>query len=87
LICTLFFILFICFFLQNFKRTLDDDDKEIQQVTNNYSEVIRMHSTADTNGEMRIRIKDLNNRWETLNGTVHETLKNVEKKKIFLFIY
>jgi hypothetical protein len=45
-----------------------------------------MHSTADTNGEMRIRIKDLNNRWETLNGTVHETLKNVEKKDFSIYL-
>jgi hypothetical protein len=63
--------------LENFKRTLENDDKEIQQITNNYSEVLRLYPSADANGEMRIQIKELNNRWEALNGTYHETLKNV----------
>jgi hypothetical protein len=63
--------------LENFKRTLDNDEKNIQQITNNYSEVLRNYPTADSNGEMRSRVKDLTNRWEALNGLVHETMKNV----------
>ena len=72
-----FIISFLLFFVQNFKRTLDDDDKEIQQITNSYSEIIRGHSAADASGEVRMKIKELNTRWEILNGTVHETMKNV----------
>ncbi|CAF4651168.1 unnamed protein product, partial [Rotaria sp. Silwood2] len=64
--------------LENFKRTLDHDDKEIQQIANSYSEILRLYPTTDSNNEMRIRIKDLNHRWETLNGTVHETLKHLK---------
>ncbi|CAF3482671.1 unnamed protein product [Rotaria sp. Silwood1] len=64
--------------LENFKRTLDHDDKEIQQLANSYSEIIRFYPTADSNNEMRIRIKDLNNRWEKLNETAHETLKHLK---------
>ncbi len=63
--------------LENFKRTLDDDDKNIQQITKNYSDVLHIYPTADPSSEMRIRIKELNNRWEALNGLVHETMKNV----------
>ncbi|CAF5095833.1 unnamed protein product, partial [Rotaria sp. Silwood1] len=31
--------------LENFKRTLDHDDKEIQQLANSYSEIIRFYPT------------------------------------------
>jgi hypothetical protein len=70
--------------LENFKRTLDDDDKIIQQVNNNYSEVLRIYPLADNNGEMRSRMKELNNRWEILNATFQESLKNVGEKKLYL---
>ena len=33
--------------------------------------------SADANGGMRARIKELNNRWETLYATFHENIKNV----------
>lgn len=59
------------------KRTLDNDDKEVQQLPNIYSDIVRRHPTADNNSDMRTRIKDLNSRWEALNGTVQETMKNV----------
>jgi flagellar biosynthesis/type III secretory pathway chaperone len=72
--------------LENFKRTLENDNKEIQQITNNYSEVLRLQPSADGNGEMRIRINELNNRWETLNETFRETLKNVLKILSFFFL-
>ena len=36
-----------------------------------------MHPKADAKGEKISRIKDLNHRWETLNSTVHESMKNV----------
>jgi len=66
---------------------LDDDGKDIQQITDSYSEIIRVHSTADATGEIRAKIKEINTRWEILNGTVHETMKNVlrNKKKKYLF--
>ncbi|CAF2655446.1 unnamed protein product [Rotaria sp. Silwood2] len=64
--------------LENFKRTLDDDEKDIQQITDNYSEIIRNHPTADSTGEIRSKIKEVNTRWEILIGTVHETLKNLK---------
>ncbi|CAF0984495.1 unnamed protein product, partial [Rotaria sordida] len=64
--------------LENFKRTLDDDEKDIQQIINNYSEIIRNHPTADPTGEIRSKIKDINTRWEILIGTVHETMKNLK---------
>ncbi len=70
----------ILFFSKNFKRTLNDDDKDVQQITDSYSEIIRLHPTADTTGEIRARIKEVNSRWEILNGSVNETLKNVGKK-------
>jgi predicted DNA-binding protein YlxM (UPF0122 family) len=63
--------------LESFKRTLENDDKEIQQIANNYSEALRLYPSADANGEIRNRMKELNNRWETLNGTFNETVKNV----------
>jgi hypothetical protein len=63
--------------LENFKRTLEDDEKVIQQVNNNHSEVLRNYPSADNNGEMRIRLKELNNRWEILNAAFQESLKNV----------
>jgi hypothetical protein len=66
--------------LENFKRTLEADDKIIQQITNSYSEVLRNYPSADANGEMRIRIKELNHHWETLNATFQETLKNVREE-------
>ena len=70
--------MFILFkFFQNFKRTLDDDEKDVQQITDSYSEILRIHPTADANGEIRGKIKELNTRWEVLNGSVHETMKNV----------
>lgn len=65
--------------MKNFKRTLDDDDKEIQQITDLYSETIRTRPTADASGEIRSKIKEVNARWEMLNGQVHETMKNVFK--------
>ncbi|CAF3855305.1 unnamed protein product, partial [Adineta steineri] len=64
--------------LENFKRTLDDDGKDLQQITDYYSETIRSHPTSDTSNDIRIKIKELNNRWTTLNETVHETLKNLK---------
>ena len=71
------FMLFFNFYWQNFKKTLDNDDKDILKVSDCYSEVLRMYPTADINNEIRLQIKDLNHRWEKLNGTVHETMKNV----------
>ena len=65
------------FSLQNLKRTLDNDDKVIQQIAKNYSDVLHTHPTADTSGGILLRIKDLNHRWEVLNETVHESMKNV----------
>ena len=56
---------------------MNDDDKEIQQITKNYSEIVRTHPAADSQGELRSKIKDLTTRWETLINTVQETLKNV----------
>jgi hypothetical protein len=73
----LFIFLLFVFFIQNFKRTLDDDGKDIQQVTDSYSEIVRAYPAADVSGEIRARIKELNTRWETLNGALHETMKNV----------
>ncbi len=73
----IFFIFIHSLSLQNLKRTLDNDDKELQQISKAYSEVLHTHPTADPNGEIRLRIKDLNHRWETLNGTVNESMKNV----------
>lgn len=70
---------------KNFKRTLNDDDKDIQQITDSYSEIIRLHPSADTSGEIRAKIKDINSRWEILNGTVNETLKNVREKPPLTF--
>lgn len=67
-----------CKSLENFKRTLDNDAKVIQQITNSYSEVLRIYPTADTNGEMKTRIRELNLRWDTLNATFNESLKNVK---------
>ncbi|CAF1181682.1 unnamed protein product [Rotaria sp. Silwood1] len=64
--------------LENFKRTLDNDEKDIQQITDNYSEIIRNHPTADSTGEIRSKIKEINTRWEILIGTVHETMKNLK---------
>ena len=58
--------------LDNFKRTLEDDEKVIQQVNHNYTEVLRIYPSADNN-----RMKELNNRWEILNATFQESLKNV----------
>lgn len=66
-----------CKSLENFQRTLTNDSKVIQQITNSYSEVLRVYPTADTNGEMRNRIRELNLRWDTLNATFNESLKNV----------
>lgn len=63
--------------LENFKRTLENDDKQIRQITKNYSDVLRLYPSADSNGEMHIRIKELNNRWDILNKTFYETIKNV----------
>ncbi|CAF1497119.1 unnamed protein product, partial [Rotaria sordida] len=76
-------------FLTEIKRTSGDglqgvrneyesleDDKEIQQIENYYSEILRLHPTADSNNEIRNRIKDLNHRWKILNETVHETCIN-----------
>jgi hypothetical protein len=72
---------------KNFKRTLTDDEKDVQQITDSYSEIIRAHPTADASGEIRAKIKELNTRWEILNGTVQETMKNVrEKNKRFVWI-
>ena len=73
--------------LENFRRTLEDDDKVIQQITSSYSEVLRVYPSADTNGEMRVRIKELNLRWEGLNATFNESLKNVNRKLILVFSY
>ncbi|CAF1420111.1 unnamed protein product [Rotaria sordida] len=39
--------------LENFKRTLDNDEKDIQQIRDNYSEIIRNHPRADSTGEIR----------------------------------
>ncbi|CAF4219488.1 unnamed protein product, partial [Rotaria sordida] len=64
--------------LENFKRTLDNDDKEIQKIANCHSEILRLYPTADSNNEIRNRIKDLNHRWKILNETVHETLKHLK---------
>ncbi|CAF4870940.1 unnamed protein product, partial [Rotaria sp. Silwood1] len=64
--------------LENFKRTLDNDEKDIQQITDNYSEIIRNHPTADSTGEIRSKIKEINTRWEILIGTVHQTMKNLK---------
>ncbi|CAM4803210.1 unnamed protein product [Rotaria magnacalcarata] len=64
--------------LENFKRILDDDEKEIQEITDNYSGIIRSHSTADVNGEVRGKIKEVNTRWDVLRGTVNETMKNLK---------
>ncbi|CAF3475042.1 unnamed protein product [Rotaria socialis] len=64
--------------LENFKRILDDDEKEIQEITDNYSGIIRSHQTADVNGEVRGKIKEVNTRWEVLRGTVNETMKNLK---------
>ncbi|CAF4242087.1 unnamed protein product, partial [Rotaria sordida] len=62
--------------LENFKRTLDNDEKDIQKIRDNYSEIIRNHPTADSTGEIRSKIKEINTRWEILIGRVHETMKN-----------
>ncbi len=72
--------------LENFKRTLEDDDKVIQQLAINYSEVLRNYPSADINGEMRNRMKELNNRWDALNATFQESLKNVGEKFFFVLI-
>ncbi|CAF1279500.1 unnamed protein product [Rotaria sordida] len=64
--------------LENFKRTLDNDDKEIQKIANCHSVILRLYPTADSNNEIRNRIKDLNHRWKILNETVHETLKHLK---------
>ncbi len=69
-------ILLILIF-KNFKRTLNDDDKDIQQINNSFSEIIRIQPTADPTGEIRTKVKELNTRWDILNGQVNETLKNV----------
>jgi hypothetical protein len=72
--------------LENFKRTLEDDDKVIQQLAINYSDVLRNYPSADINGEMRNRMKELNNRWDALNATFQESLKNVGEKFFFVLI-
>ena len=56
---------------------MNDDGKEIKQINENYTDIVRSHPAADTHGELRIKIKDLSTRWDTLNATVHETMKNV----------
>ena len=56
---------------------MDEDGKDIQQITDNYSGIIRIHPKGDLSGGVRSKIKELNTRWEILNGTVHETLRNV----------
>ena len=70
--------------LENFKRTLEDDEKVIQQVNANYSDILRNYPSADNTGDMRIRLNELNNRWEILNASFQESLKNVSEKN-FLF--
>ncbi|UJR37453.1 hypothetical protein I4U23_030156 [Adineta vaga] len=64
--------------LENFKRTLEDDEKDIQQLKTNYSDIIREHPTADTSEEFRIKLKELETRWELLNNCVQETIKNLK---------
>ncbi|CAF3964495.1 unnamed protein product, partial [Rotaria sordida] len=64
--------------LENFKRTLDNDDKEIQKIANYHSEILRLYPIADSNNEIFNRIKDLNHRWKILTETVHETLKHLK---------
>ncbi|CAF4071632.1 unnamed protein product, partial [Rotaria sordida] len=64
--------------LENFKRTLDNDDKEIQKIANYHSEILRLYPIADSNNEICNRIKDLNHRWKILTETVHETLKHLK---------
>ncbi|CAM4836468.1 unnamed protein product [Rotaria magnacalcarata] len=64
--------------LESVKKTLADDDKQIQQINKNYSDILHRYSISDSSDDMRIRIKDLNNRWEILNGTFNETIKNLK---------
>ncbi|CAM2712242.1 unnamed protein product [Rotaria socialis] len=64
--------------LESVKKTLVDDDKQIQQINKNYSDILHRYSISDSSDDMRIRIKDLNNRWEILNGTFSETIKNLK---------
>ncbi|UJR08743.1 hypothetical protein I4U23_013000 [Adineta vaga] len=63
---------------ENLRRKLDTDDKEIQQIARIYSDILRIHPKADAKGEKLNRIKDVNHRWEALNGTVHESMKNLK---------
>ncbi|CAF1053347.1 unnamed protein product [Adineta ricciae] len=64
--------------LENLQRKLDNDDKDIQQIAKVYSDIIHTHPKADTKGEKISRIKDLSHRWEVLNSTVHESMKNLK---------
>ncbi|CAF4300774.1 unnamed protein product, partial [Adineta steineri] len=64
--------------LENLKKKLDNDEKEIQQITKDYSDILHAHPKADKNGEKLLRIKELNRRWEGLNETVHESMKNLK---------
>ena len=76
---------------QNFQRTLNDDAKEIQQITDSYSNTLRAHPAADGSGEVRERIKELSKRWEAFNETVHEAIKNVRidsgRRKIMCLVF
>lgn len=69
-----------CKSLENFKRTLENDEKIIQQISHSYSEVLRSYPTADTHGEMKGRMAELTHRWDALNATFHESWKNVKRK-------
>ncbi|CAF3725966.1 unnamed protein product [Adineta steineri] len=64
--------------LENLKKKLDNDEKEIQQITKDYSDILHAHPKADKNGEKLLRIKELNRRWEGLNETVHDSMKNLK---------
>ncbi|CAF0817762.1 unnamed protein product [Didymodactylos carnosus] len=63
--------------LENFQRTLEGDVREVQQVNDAYSEMLR-NNFIDTNGETKSKINDINNRWEKLSAYVHETMKNLK---------
>lgn len=68
--------------LENFKRTLENDGKVVEQIQQNYSQALRVYPTGDTHGEIGNRMKELNTRWETLNGTFQESIKNVREKRL-----
>ena len=67
--------------LENFKRTLENDAKVIEQIQQSYTQALRAYPTGDTHGEMTNRMKELNTRWETLNATFQESIKNVRERR------